>query len=64
LRASQAVAWSRTAAARAKPLAAGQGKTVPSTVLLAAVGRNVPCGPLRLLAGENLGSGRRRAGDP
>ncbi len=44
-----------------KPLAAGQGKTVPSAVLLVAVGRNVPGGPPQPLAGENPGSGRRRA---
>jgi hypothetical protein len=45
-----------------KPLAAGQGKTVPDAVLLVAVVRNVPGGPLRPLAGENPGNGRRRAG--
>jgi hypothetical protein len=47
-----------------KTLTAGQGKTVPGAVLLAAVGRNVLGGALRSLAGENPGSGRRQAGSP
>jgi hypothetical protein len=47
-----------------KPLAACQAKMVPGAVLLAAVGRSVPGGPPQPLAGENLGSGRRRAEGP
>ncbi len=35
-----------------KPLAAGQGKTVPGAVPLAAVGRSAPCGPPRRPAGK------------
>jgi hypothetical protein len=34
-----------------KPLAVGQGKMVPGSVLLVAVGRSVPSGPLRPLGG-------------
>jgi hypothetical protein len=44
-----------------KPLAADQGKTVPGVVLLVAVGRSVPGGPVPLV-GEIPGSGRQRAG--
>jgi hypothetical protein len=40
-----------------KPLAAGQGKTVPGAVLLVAVGGNVPCVPPRPLGG---GKSRKR----
>jgi hypothetical protein len=47
-----------------RPLVAGQGKTVPSAVLLVAVGRSIPGGPSRPLAGRNPGSGRRLAGGP
>ena len=39
-----------------KPLVAGQGKTVPSAVLLVAVGRSIPGGPSRPLAVRNPGS--------
>jgi hypothetical protein len=42
-----------------KPLAAGQGKTVPGAVLLFAVGRSASGGAPRSRAGENPGSGRR-----
>jgi hypothetical protein len=49
-----------------KPLVAGQGKTVPSAVLLVAVGRSIPGGPSRPLAVRNPGSdgGGRAAPDP
>ncbi len=47
-----------------KPLAAGQGKTVPGVVPLAAVGRSAPCGPPWRPAGENPGSRRRWVGGP
>jgi hypothetical protein len=42
-----------------KPLAAGQGKTVPNVVLLVVVVRNVPGGLPRPLVGESPGSGQR-----
>jgi hypothetical protein len=41
-----------------------QGKTVPGAVLLAAVGRSAPGGAPLSQAGENPGSGLRRAGSP
>ncbi len=49
-----------------KPLAAGQGKTVTGAVLLVAVGRSVPGGPPRPLAGEipEADGGGRVAPDP
>jgi hypothetical protein len=60
------LAWLRTAAGRAKTPGGWPGEN-GSRLLWAEVypaGRSVPGGPLRPLAGENPGSGRRRAGSP